>query len=80
MYHYIPMAHGKIQIQTLTHGYQDCLDPDIFQNFMTKLVQDMEYVKTYLDDLLILKNSSFKEHLFKLETVLAILSTNGPLV
>jgi hypothetical protein len=71
------MAYKKIQIQTLTHGYQYCLDPDIFQNFMSKLVQDMEYVKTmhYLDDLLTLTNSSFKEHLFKLEMVLARLST-----
>jgi hypothetical protein len=24
--------------------------PDVFQNFMSKLTQDMEYVKTYLDD------------------------------
>jgi hypothetical protein len=74
------MVHGKMQIQTFANGYQDRLDPDIFQNVMSKLVQDMEYVKTYLDDLLILTNSSFKDHLFKLETVLAILSTNGPLV
>jgi predicted thioredoxin/glutaredoxin len=67
MYHCIPMAYGKIQIQTLTHGYQDWQDPDVFQNVMSKLVQDMEYVKTYLDDLLILTNSSFKDHLLKLE-------------
>jgi hypothetical protein len=40
------MEHGKIQIQTLTHGYQDCVVPDVFQNFMSKLIQDMEYVKT----------------------------------
>jgi hypothetical protein len=63
---YVPLySHGtwNIQIQTLTHGYQDCLDPDVFQNVMSKLVQDMEYVKTYLDDLLILTNSSFKDHL-----------------
>jgi hypothetical protein len=73
MYHYIPM--GKIQIQTLTFGYQDCLVPDVFQNVMSKLVQDMEYVKTYLDDLLTLKNNSFKDHLLKLEMVLARLST-----
>jgi hypothetical protein len=40
--------HGiwGIQIQTFTHGYQDFLVPDIFQNFMPKLVQYMEYVKT----------------------------------
>jgi hypothetical protein len=37
----------------------------------------MEYVKTYLDDLLILTNSSFKHHQIKLEMVLARLSTAG---
>jgi hypothetical protein len=72
-------SHGiwKIQIQTLTHWYQDCHVPDVFQNVMSKLVQDMEYVKTYLDDLLILTNSNFKGHLLKLEMVLARLSTAG---
>jgi hypothetical protein len=77
MYHCILMAHGKIQIQTLTHGYQDCLVPDAFQNLISKLVQDMEYVKTYLDDLLILTNSRFKDHLLKLQMFLARLSTAG---
>jgi hypothetical protein len=70
------MAYGKIQIQIITHGYQDCLVPDVFQNVISKLVQDMEYVKTYLDELLILTNSSFKNHLLKLEMVLARLTTN----
>jgi hypothetical protein len=56
MYHCIPMAYGKIQIQTLTHGYQDCLVPDVFQNVISKLVQGMEYFKAYLDDLIILTN------------------------
>jgi hypothetical protein len=37
----------------------------------------MEYVKTYLDDLLILTNSSFKDHLINLQMVLARLSTAG---
>jgi hypothetical protein len=73
------MTHGKIKIQTLTHGYQDFPDPDVFQNSMSKLVQDMEYVKTYLDDLLILtkRNHSFKDHILKLKMVLARLSTAG---
>jgi hypothetical protein len=50
-----------------------------FQKVMSKLVQDMEYVKTYLDDLLILtnRNNRFKDHLLKLEMVLARLSTAG---
>jgi hypothetical protein len=69
MYHCIFIENGKIQLQTLTYGYQDCLDPDIFQYVMSKLVQDMEYVETIscLDDLLILTNCRFKDHLLKLE-------------
>jgi dihydroorotate dehydrogenase len=51
--------------------------PDVFQIVMSKLVQDMEYVKTYLDDLLILTNSSFKDHRRYLEMVLARFSTDG---
>jgi hypothetical protein len=51
--------------------------PGVFQNIMSKLVQDMEYVKTYLDDLLVLTNISFKDHLIKLEMVLARPSTVG---
>jgi hypothetical protein len=78
MYHYIPM--GKMQIQTLTHRYQDFLFPDVFQNVMSMLFQDMEYVKTYLDDLSILTNSSIKEHLLNLEMVLTRLSTAGMIV
>jgi hypothetical protein len=75
-------SHGiwKIQIQTLTHGYQDFLFPDVFQNVMSKLVQDMEHVKTNLDDLLILTNNSFKDHLLKLNMVLARLSTADMIV
>jgi hypothetical protein len=48
MYNCNSIEHGKIQteIQTITHGYQDCLFPDVFRNLMSKLVQDMEYVKT----------------------------------
>jgi hypothetical protein len=44
---------------------------------MSKLVQDMEYVKTYPDDLLILTNYHFQDNLTKLEMVLARLSTAG---
>jgi hypothetical protein len=44
---------------------------------MSKLVQDVEYVNTYRDDLLKLINGHFKDHLLKLEMVVARLSTNG---
>jgi Reverse transcriptase (RNA-dependent DNA polymerase) len=51
--------------------------PDVFQNVMSKLTQGMTYVKTYLDDLLILTNNNFQDHRTKLEMVLARLSTAG---
>jgi hypothetical protein len=71
---------GKIQIQTLTHGYQDWLDPDVFQYVMSKSkVWNMLGEPSYLDDLLKLtnNNNSFKDHLLKLEILLARLSTAG---
>jgi hypothetical protein len=73
------MTNRKIQIQTLTHGYQNCLVTDVFQNVMSKLVQDMQYVKTYLDALLIIINriTSLKDHLLKLEMVLTRISNAG---
>jgi dihydroorotate dehydrogenase len=68
---------GKYKYKRLPIGIK--IAPDVFQNVMSKLVQDMEYAKTYLDDLLILTNSSFKDHLLTLEMVLARqqLSTAG---
>jgi hypothetical protein len=73
---------GKYKYKHLLMGIKIALDPDVFQNIMSKLVQDMEYVKTYLDDLLILtnRNISFNDHLLKLGMVLARLSTDGLLV
>jgi hypothetical protein len=74
-----PWNMGKYKYKRLPMGIK--IAPDVFQNIMLKLVQHMEYVKksSYLDDLLILTNSSnrFKDHLLKLEMVLARLSTAG---
>jgi dihydroorotate dehydrogenase len=66
---------GKYKYKRLPMGIK--IVPDFFQDVMSKLVQDMEYVKTYLDDLLKLTNSSFKDHLIRLEIALARLSTAG---
>jgi hypothetical protein len=79
MYYCIPMAQGKIQVQTLTHGYQDFLVPDVFKTSCLSLSKIWNTLRLtyYLDDLLILKNSSFKDHLLKLEMVLACLSIAG---
>jgi hypothetical protein len=73
-----PWFIGKFKYKRLPMGIK--IASDVFQNVMSKIVQDMEYVKTYLDDLLILTNSSFKDHILKLEMVLARLSSNESLV
>jgi hypothetical protein len=73
------MANGNIQIQTLTHGYQDCQVPDVFKTSCLSMskIWNMLRITCYLDDLLMLTNNSFKDHLLKLEMVLARLSTAG---
>jgi hypothetical protein len=44
-----PWQMGKYKYKRLpVGGYQDCLVPDFFQNVMSKLVQDMECVKTIM--------------------------------
>jgi hypothetical protein len=72
-----PWHMGKYKYKRLPMGIK--IFPDVNQNVMSKLIQDMEYVETYLDDLsrLTNRNSSFKDHLLKVKIVLARLSTAG---
>ena len=44
--------------------------PDIFQQQILTLMANLEFIRVYLEDLLILRKSSFSDHLSKLETVL----------
>jgi hypothetical protein len=44
--------------------------PDIFQGKMSELLESLEYVQAYLDDLLCISRSSLEDHLKKLEEVL----------
>ena len=48
--------------------------PDIFQEKMYELFVDLEFVRVYLDDLLILTTGNFDKHLKNLEEVLQRLS------
>ena len=41
--------------------------PDIFQEKMQTLMEGLENVRTYLDDILVLTKKSFQDHLNKLE-------------
>ena len=44
--------------------------PDIFQERMSGLMENLEYVRMYIDDLLILSGGIFDNHLLKLQEVL----------
>ena len=41
--------------------------PDIFQEKMSDLMAPLEFVRTYLDDVLTITSSTFSDHLEKLE-------------
>ena len=66
---------GKYSYQRLPMGI-NCA-PDIFQKKMNGLMLGIEYVRTYLDDLLILSNGDFADHLKKIDTVLNRLNGAG---
>ena len=44
---------------------------------MSGLMETLDYVRTYLDDLLIISKSSFNNHLIQIETVLSHLRDAG---
>ena len=66
---------GKYSYQRLPMGI-NCA-PDIFQKKMNDLMSGIEYVRTYLDDLLVLSNGDFADHLKKIATVLNCLNGAG---
>ncbi len=51
--------------------------PDIFQEKMSELMETLEYVRAYLDDLLCISKLSLEDHLEKLEEVLRRLRDTG---
>jgi hypothetical protein len=66
---------GKYEYQRLPMGL--CNSPDIFQERMYELFSDLEYVRAYIDDLLITSSSTFEDHLERLDKVFARLSEAG---
>ena len=63
----ITLPWGKYEYQRLPMGL--CNSPDIFQEKMSTLLSDLEYVRAYIDDLLIISNQSYEDHLEKLDEV-----------
>ena len=66
---------GKYSYKRLPMGVK-CA-PDVFQDKMSSLMSGLKNVLTYLDDLLVLSNGSFKDHLDTLTEVLRRLSRAG---
>ncbi len=66
---------GKYSYKRLQMGIAG--SPDIFQSKMLELMEDLEYVRAYLDDLLCISRSSLEDYLKKLEEVLRRLCNAG---
>ena len=43
--------------------------PDIFQNEMSTLMEELEYVRVYLDDLLVISKGTYEDHTQKLDAL-----------
>ena len=44
-----------------------CNNPDVFEEKMNKVFNGLEYSRVYIDDLLIISNRNFEDHLYKLK-------------
>ena len=71
----IVLPWGKYEYQKLPMGL--CNSPDIFQENMNQLFEGFDYVREYIDDLLVTTNGSLDDHLEKLGTVLDKLQKAG---
>ena len=68
---------GKYSYNRLPMGIS-CA-PDIFQAEMSSLMEELEFVRVYLDDLLVISKGTFEDHLQKVDQVLGKLMTGGVL-
>ena len=64
----IVLPWGKYEYNKLPMGL--CNSPDIFQEKMSELFYGLDYVRAYIDDLLIIINGTYEDHLEKLDGVL----------
>jgi Reverse transcriptase (RNA-dependent DNA polymerase) len=71
----IVLPWGKYEYQCLPMGL--CNSPDIFQEKMSCLMANLEYLQAYIDDLLIITKGTYLEHLQKLATILTELQQAG---
>ena len=71
----IVLPWGKYKYQRLPMGL--CNSPNNFQEKMSNLIFDLEYVRTYIDDICVITNGDWIDHLNRLESVLKRLQEAG---
>ena len=71
----IVLPWGKYEYDSLPMGL--CNSPDVFQEKISTLMSGLEFVRAYIDDLLIITRSSWEDHLSKIEEVLLRLADSG---
>ena len=71
----IVLPFGKYEYQCIPIGL--CNSPDIFQEKMSELMEGLEFVRTYINDLLCLTKGSFEDQLKKPERVLSRVQKAG---
>src|SRR5210317_1119023 len=64
----IVLPWGKYEYLRLPMGL--CNSPDIFQENMSELMAELNFVRAYIDDLLVITQGKFTKHLDQLEQVL----------
>ena len=65
----------KYRYKRLSMGVSNSLD--IFQERMNRIFRGFEFIRAYIDDLLIITKSDWSDHLEKLERTLRKLKDNG---
>jgi hypothetical protein len=71
----IVLPWGKYEYDSLPMGLNN--SPDVFQEKISTLMSGLEYVRAYIDDLLIITQSNWQDHLDKIEEVLTRLTEAG---
>ena len=66
---------GKFRYNRLPMGM--CSSGDIFQSKVDKLISDIEGVKTYIDDILVLSKDCFRNHIEQLRIIFGRLHAAG---
>ena len=66
---------GKYRYKRLPMGISSA--PDIFQAVMMEILHDLDYCRVYIDDILIVSDGTFEDHMEKLHTVLTRIENSG---